>query len=164
MVLSNVGWSDVSLLLGNGDGTLQAPTEFFLGGLFHYGGLAVADFDGNGTPDLAVAGGNDIFVLLNTAGSRAPAALLSAGTLSFGNESVGQTTSAQSVTLSYMASTALTALNVSTATGSILLSPLPCYSWRQSNMPTRTKRHSAYASLRVDRLMLQACWPRIFKI
>ena len=112
VVLSNAGWSDVSLLLGNGDGTLQPPTEFFLGGLFHYGGLAVADFDGNGTPDLAVAGGNNIFVLLNAAGSRAPAALLSAGALAFGNQSVGQVSSAQTVTLSYMGSTALTITSI----------------------------------------------------
>jgi hypothetical protein len=112
VVLSNTGWSDISLLLGNGDGTLQAPTEFFLGGHFNSGGLAVADFDGNGTPDLAVAGGNDIFVLLNAAGSHAPAALLSVGTLTFGNESVGQTTSAQTVTLSYMASTALSITSI----------------------------------------------------
>lgn len=112
MVLCNALWRDFFLLLGNGDGTLQAPTEFFLGGLFHYGGLAVQDFDGNGTPDLAVAGQNNIFVLVNAAGSRAPAALLSAGTLSFGNESVGQTSSAQTVTLSYMASTALSITSI----------------------------------------------------
>jgi hypothetical protein len=112
VVISNAGWGDISLLLGNGDGTLQAPMESFLGGSFVYGGLAVADFDRNGTPDLAVAGGNNIFVLLNAAGSHAPAALLSAGALSFGNQSVGQTSSAQSVTLSYMASTALTITSI----------------------------------------------------
>jgi hypothetical protein len=109
VVISNVTWGDISLLLGNGDGTLQAPMEFFLGGgAFNFGGLAVADFDGNGTPDLAVAGATNIFVLLNAAGSHAPAALLSNGALAFGNEVVGQTTPSQAVTLSFMASTALT--------------------------------------------------------
>jgi hypothetical protein len=50
-VINNVGSADILLLLGNGDGTLQSPMEFFLGGgAFNLGGLAVADFDGNGTP------------------------------------------------------------------------------------------------------------------
>ena len=119
LAFSNTGWGDISLVLGNGDGTLQSPMEFFVGATYalqspYIGELAVADFDGNGTPDLAVAafggvtGVNNIAVLLNAAGSNAPAALLSTGTLAFGSESVGQTTSAQTVTLSYMASTALT--------------------------------------------------------
>ena len=119
LAFSNTGWGDISLVLGNGDGTLQSPMEFFVGATHalqspYIGELAVADFDGNGTPDLAVAafggvtGVNNIAVLLNAAGSNAPAALLSTGTLAFGSESVGQTTSAQTVTLSYMASTALT--------------------------------------------------------
>ena len=47
-------------------------------------------------------------MLLNAAGSYAPAALLSNGTLAFGNETMGQTTSAQTVTMSYMATSALT--------------------------------------------------------
>ncbi len=118
LAFSNTGWNDISLLLGDGDGTFQSPMEFHLGTAY-VGELAVADFDGNGTPDLAVAGfggaigANNIAVLLNAAGSNAPAALLSTGTLAFGSESVGQTTSAQTVTLSYMASTALTITSIS---------------------------------------------------
>jgi hypothetical protein len=109
VAISNDTWGDISLLLGNGDGTVQAPMEFFVsGGTFDSGGLAVADFDGNGAPDLAAAGAIGIYVLLNAAGSHASAALLSNGELAFGNEVVGQITSPQSVTLSYMASTALT--------------------------------------------------------
>ncbi len=107
VVVSNTGWSDVSLLLGNGDGTLQPPVEFAVGGDFNPGGLAVSDFDGNGSLDLAVASTANIFVLLNTAGSHTHAALLSADALAFEAEK-GQTTSPQAVTLSYMASSALT--------------------------------------------------------
>ena len=62
------GWDDVSLLLGNGDGTLQFPIQFFLGESFDHGGvldapggLAVADFDGNGGPDLSGRGSEQHF-------------------------------------------------------------------------------------------------------
>jgi FG-GAP-like repeat/Abnormal spindle-like microcephaly-assoc'd, ASPM-SPD-2-Hydin/FG-GAP repeat len=111
VVIANSGWGDISLLLGNGDGTLQPPMEFFPG-VSLVNSLTVADFDGNGTPDLAVAGATNISVLLNAAGSRSPAALLSAATLAFGSSNVGQTTSPQTVTLSYMASSALTITSI----------------------------------------------------
>ncbi len=115
VVLSNFYWNDISLLLGNGDGTVQPPIEFFLG-ISYVGGLTVADFDGNGTPDLAVAGGNNVSVLLNATGSQPAAALLSAAMLAFGSQNVGQTTSAQTVTLSYMTSTDLSITSI-TITG-----------------------------------------------
>jgi hypothetical protein len=50
-------YSGVAVLLGNGDGTFQSPTEFATGS-----GVAmeivVADFNGDGKPDLAVVNGN----------------------------------------------------------------------------------------------------------
>jgi hypothetical protein len=113
VVLNDTGWSDVSLLLGNGDGTFQSPMQFFIGdSLGSYtpglGTFAIADFDGNGARDLAVSGSNGVSLLLNAAGSNAPAAVLSTTTLAFGNTSVGQTSSPQTVTLTYMGRTALT--------------------------------------------------------
>src|SRR5262249_31097201 len=60
------GQSGVNLLLGNGDGTFQAPVSLADG---RHGAVATADFDGDGTPDLAyttvTATGTTISVLLN---------------------------------------------------------------------------------------------------
>jgi uncharacterized protein (TIGR03437 family) len=44
----------VYVLLGNGDGTFQAPVHYAVGG--HASSIAVADFNGDGKPDLAVCG------------------------------------------------------------------------------------------------------------
>ncbi len=110
VMISSTGWNDVSLLLGNGDGTFQAPMLFYLGTgspPSFSTSLAVADFDGNGSPDVAVANGASVSILLNQSTS-GPAALLSPGALAFGNEMVGQPSTAQTASLSYMASTALT--------------------------------------------------------
>jgi hypothetical protein len=51
----------VSILLGNGDGTFQADRPFSTGtsNLGVDGALAVADFNGDGKPDLAVVNNND---------------------------------------------------------------------------------------------------------
>jgi hypothetical protein len=68
----------VSVLLGNGDGTYQAPLTFDVGS--GPTSLAVGDFNSDGLPDLAVANlfSNGVSVLLNTGGeSSAP---ISAGT------------------------------------------------------------------------------------
>lgn len=43
----------IAILLGNGDGTFQAATNFPVGQ--HLGDLAIGDFNGDGVPDLAVA-------------------------------------------------------------------------------------------------------------
>jgi len=51
------------ILLGNGDGTLQAPLHYFPGGIF----VSAGDFNGDHKPDLAVAGGSlsTVTVLIN---------------------------------------------------------------------------------------------------
>ena len=48
--------SSAAVLLGNGDGTFQAPKTYDAGGVFA-NGIAVADVNGDGKPDLLVANG-----------------------------------------------------------------------------------------------------------
>ncbi len=51
---SNCSNGTVSVLLGNGDGTFQAPVSYNSGGEEAYS-VAVADVNGDGKPDLLVA-------------------------------------------------------------------------------------------------------------
>ena len=46
-------FGDVSVLLGNGDGTFRLPTPYEVGGSTPVA-VAVGDFNGDGNPDLAV--------------------------------------------------------------------------------------------------------------
>ncbi len=96
----------VSVLLGNGDGTFQGAANFAVG--LNPSSVAVGDFNGDGQPDLAVANewGNNtvpvnpdsgtVSVLLNTTKS---AARVSPASLTFADQLVGTTSSAQEVTL-----------------------------------------------------------------
>jgi hypothetical protein len=61
LVTANFSSSDVSLLLGNGDGTFQAQKTFAVG--LHPRRLAVGDFDGDGTLDIVTANQNDLTIL-----------------------------------------------------------------------------------------------------
>lgn len=65
LAAANAGAGTVSLLLGTGSGTFQAPVTYAAGTAPM--GVAVGDFNGDGRPDLAVAnaGSNDVSVLLN---------------------------------------------------------------------------------------------------
>jgi len=56
VVASGYGDNVVGVLLGNGDGTFQAPVTYVLDGIL-YDAVAVADLNGDGIPDLAVVAG-----------------------------------------------------------------------------------------------------------
>ena len=58
----------VALLLGNGDGTFQYETSYVVGA--RPNSITMADFNGDGKPDLAVAAyaNNNVSILLNTTG------------------------------------------------------------------------------------------------
>jgi len=65
LAVANSGSNNVSVLLGNGDGSFQAARNFGAGGGPR--SVAAGDFDGDGLPDLAVANfsSNDGSVLIN---------------------------------------------------------------------------------------------------
>jgi hypothetical protein len=65
LVISDLAYTNlVTLLVGNGHGTFQAPTTYFAGIFNSY--FAVADFNGDRFPDLGVIDtSTDVFVLLN---------------------------------------------------------------------------------------------------
>ena len=64
LAVANSGSDDISVLLGNGDGTFQAPVRIAAGA--SPTSLVAGDFNGDGRPDLAVANfdSNDMSVLL----------------------------------------------------------------------------------------------------
>jgi FG-GAP-like repeat len=64
LAVANNGSNNVSVLLGNGDGTFQPALNFTVGS--NPSSVAVADFNGDGKPDLAVANndGNNVSILL----------------------------------------------------------------------------------------------------
>ncbi|MBW2274366.1 MAG: VCBS repeat-containing protein [Deltaproteobacteria bacterium] len=66
VVTANPVGDGVSVLLGNGDGSFQAPLSFATGG-YSPVFVAVADLDGDTFPDLVTANvnGDDVSVLLN---------------------------------------------------------------------------------------------------
>src|SRR5208283_3811834 len=85
LLVVNVFDNTVGVLLGNGDGTFQAAVTYSSGGGFRAPSIAVADLNGDGKPDLAVAndcGGCDgsVAVLLgNGDGTFRPAVLYDSG-------------------------------------------------------------------------------------
>src|SRR5258707_4853959 len=64
LAVANNGSNNVSVLLGNGDGSFQVARSFSAGG--SPSSVAVGDFNGDGVLDLAVAhhGSNNVSVLL----------------------------------------------------------------------------------------------------
>jgi len=67
LAVINLGSYNVSVLLGNGDGTFRAAANYDVGFFPH--SVTSGDFNGDGKPDLAVAnqGSNNVSVLLATA-------------------------------------------------------------------------------------------------
>ena len=93
----------VGLLLGNGDGTFQAPQEYLVGrSALVY---ATADLNRDGAPDLVIIDTGLINVLLNLT---PPPIAVSPSSLSFGNQLVGTTSSALTIKVSNNGSTATT--------------------------------------------------------
>ena len=62
LIVGNYSTSSISVLLGNGDGSFQAPMNSPLG--ITLGAVAVGDFNGDGKTDLAAASGNVIRILI----------------------------------------------------------------------------------------------------
>ena len=80
LVTANNGSGDVSVLLGNGDGTFQPQARFAAGG--YPFAVAIGDVNGDGRPDLVTAnrGSDDVSVLLgNGDGTFQPQARFAAG-------------------------------------------------------------------------------------
>jgi ornithine cyclodeaminase/alanine dehydrogenase-like protein (mu-crystallin family) len=65
LAVANEAFDNVSVLLGNGDGTFQGPQNFGVGSSPR--SVAVGDFNGDGLQDLAVANSiyNNVSVLIN---------------------------------------------------------------------------------------------------
>jgi hypothetical protein len=57
-IVDSIDFGGVTVLLGNGDGTFQAPVDYFTGNYIN--SLAIADFNQDGRPDLAVGVGGAI--------------------------------------------------------------------------------------------------------
>jgi hypothetical protein len=71
LLYTNSSFSTVGLMYGKGDGTFYDPVEFASGG--HAFGIAYADINGDGAPDVVTSGNADTFsgvtVLVNASGN-----------------------------------------------------------------------------------------------
>ena len=66
VVTANSGSNNVSVLLGKGDGTFKAAASYALAsGGSNPAGVTVADFNSDGSPDIAVAGTGNVSVVIN---------------------------------------------------------------------------------------------------
>ena len=70
-MVANANSNNVSVLRGNGDGTFQTPNTVPTGGVFPIS-VAVADLNGDGTPDLVTANANSNNVSVLTSAGTVP--------------------------------------------------------------------------------------------
>ena len=129
--------SGVSILLGNGDGTFQPHTDINLASALPLR-VGVGDFNQDGRLDLVVAEG----VLLQTT------ALVSPYSLIFTNQNDGTTSAPQSVTLTNLASSALTINSVAIGGANALILR---FSQTPAAQPFR-RGQAARSALRLRRL------------
>jgi hypothetical protein len=99
---------DVSILVGNGDGTFQPALSFGASNVFDLQ-FAIADLNGDGSPDIAVG----ISLLFNKPADAA--ANLAPSIVAFGNTAVGASSTPQTVTLTNTGSAALTISGITIA-------------------------------------------------
>jgi hypothetical protein len=101
--------SVASVLLGNGDGTFQSAVTYPTGGEGTY--VAVADFNGDGKPDLVVTDpfNNDVVVLLNTG----VVSLSPTTPLTYAPQLLGTKSAAQTVTFTNTGTSALSISSIS---------------------------------------------------
>jgi len=75
LAVANNGSDDISVFIGNGDGTFAAPVESASGGLSHPSAIAIVDFDLMLGPDLLVtnAGSDNVGIFFNNGDGTFPA-------------------------------------------------------------------------------------------
>ncbi|HBB94855.1 MAG TPA: hypothetical protein DC054_05640, partial [Blastocatellia bacterium] len=119
LVVSNLYSSNMSLFLGNGNGTFGAPKTFSLGGDSLPYFIAVGDFNADGRPDFftAAAEASSVAFLLNTCGATGVAPDLALRKTHLGNFTVG--------TQGFFSMTATNVGTVSTLGGMTLTDNLP---------------------------------------
>ncbi len=113
----------VSVLLGKGNGTFGLATSYPAGKFPWF--AALADFNGDGRPDIAVAGyvNNSVITMLNTG----VVAFSPTTAMAFGKQTVGATSAPKSVTLTNTGSATLKISGI-TVTGQFKMSSTTCHS------------------------------------
>jgi hypothetical protein len=96
LIIGGDGNNISAILLGNGDGSFQQPIFNFLSG----SASAVADFNNDGSPDVAASAPPSLTISPVTVMLSAPFKAISPSSLNFGSEGAGTTSAAQTITIS----------------------------------------------------------------